>query len=275
MYSHQFCNSVGNDLYNGFLYRGKCWDLHFHRSYEFVWVIAGTLRACVSDKVYLLQEGDGLFILPYQLHSYTAEPCTEFFVAVFAAEHVGKFASATQGMEPNEAFFQLSPALQYYLRASIVPAPKQTFKESLCLPRPAAFALKAGLYAVCAEFYAIAKWQKKEQNKALVFRIIMYVEENYTENITLHTAAEALSYEYHYLSRVLRKSLHLHFRTLVNQYRCERAKELIAASNLPLSEIAMSCGFQSIRSFNRAFSELTGSTPSSLRGGNNSISRLS
>ncbi len=267
MYSHQFCNSVGDDLYNGYWYRGACWDLHFHRSYEFVWVTAGTLRATVSDKVYLLREGDALFILPYQLHSYTAETDTEFFVAVFAAGYVGKFVSATQSKEPADAYFRLSPALQTYLRTQMVPLPHEITKSSLHLPKPAPFALKACLYAVCAEFQAVAVWQKKEQNRALIFRMITYVEENYTEDITLHTVAEALSYEYHYLSRVLRENLHVRFRTLVNQYRCERAKELITETDLPLSEIALACGFQNIRSFNRAFLEITGSTPSAARKG--------
>lgn len=266
MYSHQFCNSVGDDLYNGYWYRGACWDLHFHRSYEFVWVLSGRLRATVSDKVYLLDEGDGLFILPYQLHSYVAEPDTEFFVAVFAAGYVGKFVSATGGKEPADAFFRLSPALQAYLRAQMVPLPSNVTKSALPLPKPATFALKACLYAVCAEFQQVAVWQKKEQNRALIFRIITFVEENYTEDVTLHTVAEALSYEYHYLSRVLRENLHVRFRTLLNQYRCERAKELITETDLPLSEIALACGFQNIRSFNRAFLEITGSTPSAARG---------
>ena len=140
-------------------------------------------------------------------------------------------------------------------------------KNAVHLPSPPLFALKACLYGICAEFEAVAVWQKKEQNKALIFRIISYVEENYTENITLQTLAEALSYEYHYLSRVLRENLHIRFRTLVNQYRCEKAKELISTCDLPLSEIAMNCGFQSLRSFNRVFLELTGDTPSHVRNG--------
>ena len=92
------------------------------------------------------------------------------------------------------------------------------------------------------------------------------MEENYTDPITLHTLADTLSYEYHYLSRVLRENLHIRFRTLVNQYRCERAKEMITESDLSLSDVAMNCGFQSIRSFNRVFLEITGITPSAMRG---------
>lgn len=267
MYSHQFCNSVGDDLYNGYLYRGTCWDLHFHRAYEFVWVTAGRLHATVSDKDYLLQEGEGLFILPYRMHSYTADPDTEFFVAVFAAGYVGKFVSATQGKEPTSARFRLSPALQVFLRAQMLTTDDQGEKPQRRMPKPAPFALKACLYAVCDAFFGTAEWQKKEQNQALIFRIISYVEENYTEDITLHTVAESLAYEYHYLSRVLRENLHIRFRTLVNQYRCERAKELITETDLPLSDIALACGFQNIRSFNRAFLEITGSTPSRIRGG--------
>lgn len=266
MVSHQFCNSIGDDLYNGYWYRNTCWPLHFHRSYEFVWVTAGTLQAGVADKVYLLKAGEGLFILPYQMHSYTSAQDTEFFVAVFAGGHIGKFVSATAGKEPVDARFALSPSLQTYLREQMVPTPTKQ-KNQVHLPTPSPFALKAGLYAVCAAFDAAAQWKKKESdNKALIFRIISYVEENYTDPITLHTLADTLSYEYHYLSRVLRENLHIRFRTLVNQYRCERAKELITESDLSLSDVAMNCGFQSIRSFNRVFLEITGITPSAMRG---------
>lgn len=266
MFAHQFCNSIGDDLYNGYWYQSTCWPLHFHRSYEFVWVLSGTLRATVADKDYLLRDGEALFILPYQMHSYTSAPDTQFFVAVFAGGHIGKFVSSTVGKEPADARFSLSPALQTYLREQMVPLPHST-KKQVHLPTPPPFALKGALYAICAAFHATAQWQKKEgNNKALIFRIIAYVEENYTDPITLQSLADALSYEYHYLSRVLRESLHIRFRTLVNQYRCERAKELITETELSLSEIAMNCGFQSIRSFNRVFLEITRTTPSALRG---------
>ena len=275
MFSHQFCNSIGDDLYNGYWYQNTCWPLHFHRSYEFVWVISGTLHATVADKDYLLNAGEALFILPYQMHAYTSAPDAEFFVAVFAGGHISKFVSATAGKEPTDARFSLSPALQTYLREQMVPLPHKPQKQ-VHLPTPSAFALKGALYAVCAAFDATAQWQKKENDhKALIFRIISYVEENYTEPITLHALADALSYEYHYLSRVLRENLHIRFRTLVNQYRCERAKELITETELSLSEIAMNCGFQSIRSFNRAFLEITHTPPSALRGKSEAAGRIS
>ena len=135
------------------------------------------------------------------------------------------------------------------------------------LKKPAPYALKSCLYAVCNEFCATAEWRDKKTNDDLVFKIISYIEQHYTENITLSSMANELSYEYHYISRVLRESLGIRFRTLVNQYRCERAKDMITETDMPLSVIAMTCGFQSIRSFNRIFSEITGATPTDVRKG--------
>ena len=108
----------------------------------------------------------------------------------------------------------------------------------------------------------------KAEKPELLDKVTAYIEEHYAEDITLSTLAESLSYEYHYLSRVLRKNFHIPFRTLLNQCRCDRAKEMITSTDLPLSVIANTCGFQSIRSFNRVFSEVTGATPTSTRKGN-------
>ena len=117
------------------------------------------------------------------------------------------------------------------------------------------------------ELGMIALRQLSDEERALVFRILTYIEEHYTEDITLPEMAEALSYEYHYLSRVLREDLHIGFRSLINQRRCERARELISDGDQPLSTIAMLCGFRSLRTFNRAFLAETGITPSAMRRG--------
>lgn len=51
------------------------------------------------------------------------------------------------------------------------------------------------------------------------------------------------------------------FKTLVNQYRCERASVLISSTHEKMSDIALQCGFQNIRSFNRIFKLLMRRTP--------------
>src|SRR5580692_3731472 len=51
--------------------------------------------------------------------------------------------------------------------------------------------------------------------------------------------------------------------------RVQRAKRLIDATAMPLSEIAFAAGFRSLRRFNDAFRATYGRAPSALRGGRN------
>ena len=272
MFSHQYVNSIGNDLYNCYWYKDAHWSLHYHKGYEFVWVTAGELCARVGEKEYILHEGDTLFITPYQLHSYSTEVFSECYITVFSGSFVGHFAKATASKEPVCAKFGISSSLSVYLREHMLKKKQEAPDKGkdvkyIYIEKPSPFEIKACLYAICAEFFSVSEWTDKQERSELVFRIISYVEKHYTENITLKGMAGELSYEYHYISRVLRESLNIRFCTLVNQYRCERAKELITETDAPLSVIAMNCGFQSIRSFNRVFAEMTGAVPSDLRKG--------
>lgn len=267
MFSHQYTNSIGDDLYNGYWYQNVNFKPHFHKGYEFAWVLSGELHATVADKHYLLKQGDALFITPFALHSYVTQQTSEVFVAVFAGTYVGQFASATKEMEPTDAKFTVPAPLSVYLHAQMIgltQAPKQEF---VLLPVPSHYALKSCLYAICDAFSSVAEWCDKRSNHEIAFKMISYIERHYTEDITLRAMADELSYEYHYISRVLRENLGVRFRVLVNQYRCERAKDMITETSTPLSVIAMNCGFQSIRSFNRVFFETTGKTPSQIRKG--------
>lgn len=266
MFFHQYHNSVGDELYNCYFYRNTKWNLHYHRGYELVTVTKGTLSARVGDCERVISAGEGLLIFPYQLHSYETKEASECYITVFSGSHIAKFASTFASREPIDPRFRVTPLLAALISAYMTGEETPTADE-VKLETPPLFAVKACLYAVCHTFLEGAEWREKREERALVFRILSYVEEHYTEDISLPEMAEALSYEYHYLSRVLREDLHIGFRALVNQRRCERARELITESDMPLSSVAMTCGFRSLRTFNRVFLAETGSTPSALRRG--------
>lgn len=266
MFFHQYHNSVGDDLYNCFFHRNARWSLHYHRGYELVVVTSGELFARVGDQEMLLGEGEGLLVFPYQLHSYETKTHSECYITVFSGSYIAKFASACATREPKDPRFRIPSPLAVLLSAYMTGEETPT-EDEVQFERPPLYAIKACLYAVCHTLMQEAEWREKREERALVFRILTYIEEHYTEDITLPEMAEALSYEYHYLSRVLREDLHIGFRSLINQRRCERARELISDGDQPLSTIAMLCGFRSLRTFNRAFLAETGITPSAMRRG--------
>ena len=133
------------------------------------------------------------------------------------------------------------------------------------MDKPDDFRLKAAIYAVCSDFFAGSTLISERKDYSLFRDMLDYIETNYAEDVTLTGMAKALGYDYRYLSRLFGKNFSAGFKALVNQYRVDRAATLIRSTSRSLSDIAFACGFQSIRSFNRAFRDITGAAPSALR----------
>ena len=57
----------------------------------------------------------------------------------------------------------------------------------------------------------------------------------------------------------------MHFSRFVGWYRVDRARTLLQSTDLPITEVALRSGFQSTRSFNRVYRELTGLTPTQVK----------
>ena len=60
------------------------------------------------------------------------------------------------------------------------------------------------------------------------------------------------------------------FASFVNKYRIQFACELLKNSDEDVTQIAMKCGFSTIRNFNRVFKNETGQTPKDYRSANSS-----
>ena len=77
-------------------------------------------------------------------------------------------------------------------------------------------------------------------------------------------AAQANLSEYHF-ARMFRQSAGLAPHQYVMQRRMDKAQQQVRYTTLPLTEIALNCGFSSASHFSNRFKAATGSTPSQLR----------
>ena len=81
-------------------------------------------------------------------------------------------------------------------------------------------------------------------------------------NLKLPDLANALNMVPHRLSQLINDNMQKNFTLLVNEYRIERAKELIQSDkHLKLESIGYECGFNSKSTFYSAFKKQTGTTP--------------
>lgn len=254
MIVHQAHNSMGNYSYNAFFYDDCEWFYHFHKNYELIYVLSGEVEMTLNSRKLLLTEGCFALVLPNQLHAYHTPCASRVWVGVFSADFVGEFARLTEGKYADDPRFRCSESTRAYLLAQLITDRPQSLLMQ-----------KSLLYAACGEFLNRVTLTQNHRQQDFVWKVSRYVSGHFREELTFDRLAEALGYEYHYLSRQFRRHFGMHFRQMLNMYRLDYAQEQLLRSDDSITAVAYGAGFQTVRTFNRAFYEHTGMTPSQFR----------
>lgn len=89
-----------------------------------------------------------------------------------------------------------------------------------------------------------------------------------SENLSIQSLAKELTIPAYQLSRIINEHMNRTFSGLINHYRIEEAKKLLAVSresDQKILDIAYDVGFSTKTSFNKVFKKLTRMTPSEFR----------
>ena len=92
-------------------------------------------------------------------------------------------------------------------------------------------------------------------------RLREYVEQNYSEPISLKKAAGIAALESSYFSSYFRAKVGITFTDWLRQVRIRKAMELMKARDFSITHIAYEVGFGDLRTFERAFKQHTRMTP--------------
>lgn len=119
------------------------------------------------------------------------------------------------------------------------------------------------------QHYTNVQWQLPKVTGGLapfVLRnVLALIEASLAQPLTLaDLAQEAALSEYHF-ARMFSLSMKMAPHQYVMQRRLARAQELVRHTSLPLTDIALACGFSSASHFSNRFKSALGMTPSQLR----------
>ncbi|MFC3802382.1 response regulator [Cohnella sp. GCM10012308] len=99
-----------------------------------------------------------------------------------------------------------------------------------------------------------------------ITKAIQYIKQHYKENISLQAVADHVNLSFSYLSFLFKKELQITFIDYLNRYRIERAKELMAATQMKSYDIAVEVGFSpEYTYFSKVFKKVTGLNPNDYR----------
>lgn len=235
-------------LFNFFSLRNYHFSLHFHRAYELIFINDGELFTVIDQKEYLLKKNDFVFIFNNQIHEFKTIGHSDITVIIFSPELIGDFFMKFKGLIPNDNVLHFNGKLELEKLNSI-------------------YSQKSFLYAICDElinktFFVPIK--QSSTTKAL-YKILLYVEKNYSANCSLKTVAKQLQYDYYYLSKLFTRLMNMSFTDYLNRYRISQACYLLKNTNGSIGEIAINCGYDNLRTFHRNFKKIIGHSPKQYR----------
>lgn len=115
----------------------------------------------------------------------------------------------------------------------------------------------------------VSNSQETESNKTSynlnVNKAIKYIEANYKKPITLDEVCENININKSYLCTIFKEHTSKTFSHYLSHYRIDRSKELLKNTDLSITEIALTVGYNSVNYFNNNFKRLTDMTPAQYR----------
>ena len=112
------------------------------------------------------------------------------------------------------------------------------------------------------------------ENNTALYNVIDYCTNNFKEEITLDSIAEKLHLSKYYISHMINRKLNQNFNEYINNLRIAEACNLLRETNIKIADISEDVGFGTIRSFNRAFKQITGISPVVYREKNAVLKKL-
>ena len=250
---YQGHNSYGNNNYNAYTYGQYFWVPHFHKNIEWIYALRGKTTITVNETEKVLLQGECAVILSNQIHSVRSCEDSLAWIAVFSDDFVPEFAAFMKNKQGT--------TVSFFPDEETVPV-----FQSVMMGNPSELQLKSALYLICDQYQKHVTTEPcKNGNGPMICQILDYVTDHYAQDISLHQISELFGYEYHYLSRILNRDYKIRFKDFLNQYRVSLAIKLLHQSEKSVTDIAMECGFQSIRNFNHVFKCVTGKSPSEYK----------
>ncbi|MCM3702118.1 AraC family transcriptional regulator [Paenibacillus macerans] len=243
---------------------------HFHAEIEIIYVESGSLLIGVNEEKRQVNQGDIVICSSSDIHYFDSrDQPSQVLILLFKPEWIGPVKGWPQDFRFASPFISdKDPRFQ-----PIKPCLDRIFRERAGARPGYQMLMKAGVLEVCGTLLRHLETrrmdtgakEKLESRRARIQQILSYIEEHYHEELNVSFMSRQFHMEPSHFSRTFKSAIGMNFKTYLNSIRVLTAEQKLQTSDLSIMEIALECGFTSIRTFNRVFKELRGYIPSTLR----------
>ena len=229
---------------------------HLHSGLEMVYVTRGSLVLGIGCEMYQMEKGDFAIVFPNLIHHYQVfgEGRKEAFYIVPQMNLTGCF------MEELQKKYPVNPVIKKEnVHPDIYRSILQLYKEEVRNP----IIEQAHTQIILTRSMSCFELMSREslENDDIIYQTVMYMAKKFKEDINLDTMAKELCVSKYVLSRIFSSTFHTNFNQYLNEQRLNHAVSMLEYTDWSITDICLESGFQSQRTFNRAFQEKYKKTP--------------
>ncbi|WP_158702803.1 GH39 family glycosyl hydrolase [Paenibacillus faecalis] len=253
------------------LHRPNYVQMHWHEDMEILFVLSGNAQLLRKQERFLLKESDITVINSKEVHSISGdEQCLLLVLQIsqsYLEQQYGSMKdlqficnSSQYDQKHQEEFDTIRQMLAHMM---FIYTKQENGYE---------LEMKGMLFRLIAY---LVKYFAKERSPAdhltdvkymdRLMAITEYIQQNYSEPITLTELAEKEYLSVHYLSRFFKKVLGITFSNYLNGVRLEHAMYDLLYTDETITQIAINNGFPNLKSFNKVFHEAYGQSAKQYR----------
>ena len=229
---------------------------HWHTESELVFVESGSLDIFCADTALTLTSGQACYIPPETIHYMHAQtPETLVIVMMFSYSIIENIL--------KDSTLKEQKITREYGIAEVYAVLKRELTEELPFFEQKVCDKLRDLFIDIVRSEPTTP-RKKENSTALRLRKLLDKIDNEYADITFEEACDFMALEQAYFSRYFRRFTGMSFSKYLNYVKIDNAVKQLQSGNMSVTDIALGCGFDSIRTFNRNFKEMTGYAPTDL-----------
>jgi len=235
---------------------------HYHDELEVIYIRNGTISAYSGSREILLEKGDICIFMPGEIHSFqsTTQNCMDI-LKLSTTMYVESVDFWKIRLESNK----ITPDNCNY--SILIDAIEKVRKEYTNKRPGYEFAIRTCKNIIMQTVIRNMKYEYADQTKSieLLNLVNKFLEINYESKISLEYAAKECHFSKYYFAHRLKEVTGATFIQYLSTFRTEKAAKLLRTTNMRITDIALKCGFNNLRSFNRQFKEVYNTTPLTYR----------
>lgn len=240
--------------------RDNNYRAHMHRQAEIFYVLDGAIEMTISGRKKLLEKDMVSIAFPNVVHETRTPVHSSAVMIIFNPVFLPDFSVELSTQCPIDPFITSVQNADTF--SSLVSGLLESTQKNTDIRIS-----KGYLYILTAMILSqvpLARQEDLYDSGGICQDISNYLNQHFTEELSLSQLACALGYSKYHISHIFREKFGCSYNDYLRRLRAEYAMGLLTHSELSVTEVCFASGFSSLRSFYRAFHEIYGASPRSL-----------